>query len=365
MKNRNLIAALLTAIISCVAFSCKDTGTGPDQKPFKDPRQMTWTVDTLGYPGSMQTIMESLWASSPNYVWIAGHNDRSIGNVWNFDGLKWKDVDPFRDIPVSTNSFSKVSGFSPNNIWLVGNRRFSDPLNPNNLWFQDLIIQYNGTKWMEHKQNSGSRIIGLHCNTPNDIWVGGDNGFIANYNGTGWKKDTLKIKISSGSFYFIKSIAKYNDKVFLLVSSGSPSFEKYYFAKGDLGNWNLADSIYYDGTSFNIKWGYWGLYTSPFGKLYSYGPGGIWEWQNGWINILKLNFPIRGMYGISNNYILAAGDYGYVYFYDGTSWIQLTKFSETPSYLVYTDAWTNGYEAFVLGHTVNGWPQKTVIWRGK
>lgn len=365
MKNKNLIITLLTAIISCSTFSCKDTGTGPNQKPFKDPRQMTWSIDTLEYPGSMQTIMESMWASSPSDVWITGHNDRSHGDLWYYNGTKWNEIDVFKDVESSAKSFNKISGFSSSNIWAVGTRDFNDPLNPSDRWFKDLIIQYNGTKWIEHKQNSGSRIIGLHCNTPNDIWVGGSNGFIANYDGAIWKKDTLKIKIASGYPYFIKSIAKFNGKVFLLVSSDAPYFEKYYFVQGEMKNWTLVDSIYYDGTNFHIKWGYWGLYVSPFEKLYSYGPGGIWEWQNGWINILKLNFPIRGMYGISSDYIFAAGDYGYVYFYDGTSWIQLTRFAETPSYLVYTDAWTNGYETFILGHTVNGWPQKTVIWRGK
>jgi hypothetical protein len=205
--------------------------------------------------------------------------------------------------------------------------------------------------------------LSLFCNTPNDIWVGGDNGFISNHNGTIWKKDNIKIKFND--HYFINGIVKYNNEIFAIISSYRPNDVKFYFVKGTLHNWNIVDSLYYDGKNFNVKWGYYGLFKSSDNNLYSYGPGGVWQWNgSNWIQTLKLNYTMKGLYALDYKYVFALSDYGLVYFFDSTNWTQLTKFAESPT-VIFTDAWTNGYEAFILGHTIDGWPQKTVIWRGK
>jgi hypothetical protein len=326
---------------------------------------MTWTSDTLAYEGSDQTLMTSLYATSPNNAWICGHNDRSKGNVWHFDGNKWQFIDMYKYIRVSANSYYKVSGSSANNVWFVGNRHYSDPFNPSTIWWEDLVVQYDGSTFKEHDLNSTFAIFGLHAISPNEVWVGGDSGFVAKYNGITWSKDT--IDIPKGGFQLILDLAKYDGEVFAIISVFDPKFEKYYFAKGNLNNWKIVDSIYYDGKNFEIKWGYWGLYVSEYGKLYSYGVGGIWEWQKGWVKILRVNYTIKGMYGLKEDYILAVGDFGHVLYYDGTSWQQIQNKLSIPdqSYDIITGAWTNGREAIILGHTFEGWPQKTIVFRGK
>ncbi|MGA8264510.1 MAG: hypothetical protein WB779_08730, partial [Ignavibacteriaceae bacterium] len=41
----------------------------------KNPREYTWTIDTLFHPESIQTNMRSIWGSSASDVYTAGHSD--------------------------------------------------------------------------------------------------------------------------------------------------------------------------------------------------------------------------------------------------------------------------------------------------
>lgn len=355
----------LTLSLFVLINSCNSPTETPVQ--YKHPREMTWVADTIAYPGSGQTMMTSLWASSPNDVWISGHNDRSQGDMWHYNGTKWEEVDVFKDVERSPKSFSKIFGVSSNDIWAVGDRLYSDPINSDNREFGTLIIQYNGTRWIEHKQTNKVRVLDLFCSNSKEIWTCGDSGMVFNYNGNSWKSDKIKIPFLSGAEFSLVSIAKHNNKTFVLASiwdSGRRE-NSYYFIHGNLNNWTVVDSMILDGSNHTLKWGIYGLHAASFGKLYSYGPGGIWEWnESNWFQVLNLNTSFKGFYAFRENYAFALGDFNYVYFYDGNSWTQLMNFAQTEE-IIYTDAWSNGKETFILGHTFGGWPQKTVIWRGK
>ena len=140
----------------------------------------------------------------------------------------------------------------------------------------------------------------------------------------------------------------------------------YYHLEGLLNNWAIVDSIVFENGSGLRKWGVWRMYSSKFGELYSYGPSGIWKWNGeSWEEELMLNYPIEGMYGVAEDYILAAGQFGHIFFYDGTTWNHLSATANTSYPILYTDAWTDGYEAVIIGYTTDGYPMKTVVWRGK
>ena len=89
MNSKNIIAAIIIAAIIITAFSCKDTGTGPTTKPFKDPREMTWTADTLPVPsGAIQVLPQDMLVVSTTDIYLAtwvGH-----GQIMHYDGTKWK-----------------------------------------------------------------------------------------------------------------------------------------------------------------------------------------------------------------------------------------------------------------------------------
>lgn len=340
--------------------SCNDQGTNLNKLP-KNPFEMTWTADTIAYEGSAQTLMTSMWASSPNDVWIAGHNDRSIGNVYRFDGKTWKMVDPMdKDIPVSPNSYNKVAGLAPNNIWMVGDRR--------GYTRKDLIINWDGTKWKEHNLNLQVRPMSLFANSSNDIWVGCDSALVLHYNGTTWEKDIPKLNIPNESVYFINGIVVKDNIIYLNVAVFNAKIRKdiFYFIKGTMKNWTVVDSMYQENPSSIIKWGNRGLSLGKEGNIYSYGDWGMWVYSsNTWQRTLPINYTMLNIYELNESYKIAVGIFGMVWFYDGTQWRQMNKFYSPDGDLYVSDVWTDGQEIIILSSTSNQYPQKTIVWHGK
>ncbi|MDQ7817847.1 MAG: hypothetical protein RDU14_12550 [Melioribacteraceae bacterium] len=332
---------------------------------YKHPQEMTWTADTITYPGSAQVLMGSIWASSPNDVWIVGHNDRSVGNVWHFDGAKWYDVSPLQNFYKSPNTFAKVSAKSTNDIWFVGDRTFSDPNEPYGRRFEDLIIQYKYGTWIEHDLNTNFRILSINCVSDNEIYVCGDNGFVAKYDGIKWEKDTIKIIYPKDGSYFLRDVAKYNNKINLLANFNSTYGGKYYFIQGDINKWVIADTNGLDLTSLTLNWGQLGLHVGGDNKLYSYGSGGVWQWNNEWKIVLDNNLQIWGLTILREDYKIACGVKRNVYFFNGYQWNIIEALKNVEENTVYRDAWTNGNEIFIIGNLIDSYPQKTIVWHGK
>jgi len=179
-SNRLFLTSIEIITIIFVTYSCSETITPPEEV-LKDPREMTWVADTIAYEGSMQTFLTSMWVYSPTDVWVAGHNERSLGEIYHFDGKKWTENEPtLHGIPVSTKSINQIMGLTPNNLWMVGDRRAYSR--------KDLILNWNGSTWKEHILNIQLRPIRLFTNRANDIWVGCDSAVVFHYNGNKWGK---------------------------------------------------------------------------------------------------------------------------------------------------------------------------------
>ena len=351
------IIVLLVLLI--IINSCGESGTNPN-KPTKSPFEITWTADTIAYEGSGQTLMTSMWASSSNDVWIVGHNDIGIGEIFHFNGSSWKEVDPMNDVPRSTKSIKKVMGLTPNNIWMVGDRRAYTR--------KDLIINWDGTKWKEHNLNLQVRPISLFVNKSNDIWVGCDSAVVLHYDGIKWERDIPKLNIPSGSEYFINGLIVKENTTYLNVAVYDIKGHRYifYFVKGTMKNWTLVDSMYQENPSSIIKWGNRGLSLGKEGNIYSFGDFGVWEYINSsWSHIIPINYTMLNVYELNENYKIAVGVYGMVWFYDGVSWKQINKFYSPDGDLYVSDVWTDGQEIIILSSTSNQFPQKTIVWRGK
>ena len=68
------------------------------------------------------------------------------------------------------------------------------------------------------------------------------------------------------------------------------------------------------------------------------------------------------MTGTSDQDFFAVGDFGILRHYNGTDWFLYERVHHTD--LVYSAAWTDGREVFVVGFTI-AYPQKTVILHGR
>ena len=349
--KKNLIAVLITAAISCTAFSCKDSGTGPNQKPFKDPREMTWTVDTLPVPeGAIQVLPKDLLVVSLTDVWLAtwvGH-----GQIMHYDSKTWKMV---KEIGGGINSL--VQGNS-NDIWAGG---YSNTI---------YLGHYDGVSWTRSDDMGiTGEILDMSRDPYGNIWACGRNGVVLKYSQGKWVADTIKINFSYPVEYFLKGIEYHNDMVFVLASSMNINtlVEKYFYISGNIKNWTVVDSMILDSPTSEIKWGYRGLYSKDYNKLYSYGLSGIWKYQiGGWKKIKEVEGAINGMYNADENYVMAVGDYQKVLFYNANSWVDIrVLFNLTDPTFVFRKVWTNGYETFITGDgNING-IEKTMIWHGK
>ena len=108
------IYILLICFILICFFSCNTTE--PPIKPPKDPSTYSWTIDTLSYEGSTQTLLDNIWGTSPKDVYASGFNERGWGELYNYDGNSWTVViHGFKKIEVG-----QVYGFAPNDIFLIG-----------------------------------------------------------------------------------------------------------------------------------------------------------------------------------------------------------------------------------------------------
>jgi len=99
-----------------------------EEKGPKDPRDYTRTIDTLYYPGDLQTNMDKIWASSPEDVYVIGHSGVLSGSMWHYNGRSWIAV-PIIELdggPISNTNYSlnDIYGFSKYDVWANKNTVF-------------------------------------------------------------------------------------------------------------------------------------------------------------------------------------------------------------------------------------------------
>lgn len=361
--------ALLASFIFLQFISCKDTGTGPEHKVFKDPRTMIWTVDTLEYPGSMQTSLWSVWGSSPTDVYAVGHNELIKGQFWHYDRTKWECIDLFQYVEPSSWTLQKVFGFGPNDFWVIGAR---DKNYLGQDYKESMVLQNKGS-WVDHKLNYNGLMMDITGSSSSDIWACGRNGLVMYFNGFSWRVDTVKIKkFGYDTDYVLAGIAKTNSDIVLVArtSYSSKVRREQYFIRGSFKNWTVVDSTIFTSENWgdDPRWGDHGIFQSSSGKIYSYGGGGVWLLNlknNQWDQILKNNYYINYVFGIGDDYLIATADFGRVWFYNGSVWTELSNLVAMQDQLQIYGVWTNGEEMFILGIYANSYPMKTLVLHGK
>ena len=342
-------------LILCVAvlnLQCKKpTPPDIDDTPKPGKRDYTWTIDTLAYPGSFQTLMRDIWASSPTNVYVVGHNDQGgQGTMFRYDGNKWRAVD-LGSIIIGGITLSAIYGFGPNDIYAVGQRIYDNPTPPPNYLDSSLIIHYDGVSWRDIKIIKGSRLNCIWGATTTSILAGGSYGTLFYFNGIGWKKmdfDSSESIVNIGGLsnteYYASTVVEYADSLRcnLLKFSGP--------------NWNKIDSFTVIFTNMVWKFGH-SLYQTPTGILYSSGYGVYKKDGNSWQRLFYNEYPLH-LGGSSDQNIFAVGDFGRIYHWNGVDWKRLVEIELN---IQFTSAWTNNVETFIVGN--NGY--KTFIIHGK
>ena len=352
-ESRVLLLSFLVAVSGCKHVS--------EPPVVKNPREYTWTIDTLAYPNSFQTSMRDIWGSSANDVYVVGHNDAGgYGKMYHYDGNRWRPV----DLAFGAFDLSAIYGFSANDIWAVGNRFFYNPNPPPNFLDSSLIIHYDGAKWSEHKVSGGRNLLCIWGASPADVWVGGQYGTLFHFDGSSWGKTPLAPTIHIGSLWGFASndiyatAARTIDKVQPLDSS------EYLLLHYDGIQCSVIDSfIEYPGYSGD-KFGYSDLWGPSPSSLYSVSQGVFKKRGDSWERVLNTGSPFYGVFGSSSSNIFAVGMRSQVYHFNGTDWFRFPQFKGEDRF--FSSLWTDGEQVFVVGNVIGaGYATITLILHGK
>lgn len=329
--------------------------------PVKNPREYSWTIDTIAYPGSSQTLMSCIWGSSASDVYLGGHNERGFGKMYHFDGQKWQPV----VLALGAIEMSEIVGFGSMNVWGVGNITFDNPNPPPNLLDSSLVMRYDGKTWQGLNFVRQRELISVWGSSPNDIWMGGVNGSLFHFDGTSVTKDSVPMYIPKDadpfySFYSITGSSANNAYMLLYAPYQGRGGERYYTFHHQSNGWTLIDSTF---SSYRRK-----IWVSPSGSLFAIGGGVFKQTQNNWQSLQMDALTSLGIAGMSDQDFFvvgmsgAGGTFGEVYHYNGSDWFQF-KSLELQN-VEFMGVWTNGVEAFVVGWCF-GPVQTTIILHGK
>jgi len=367
MKYIKAFLFLVSFTMAFIFFSCENATT--PATPTKSVRDYTWTIDTLNIPDAFQNLMRSMYAANSEDIYLVGHNSGSQiylgdGAMWHYNGKDWSVV-RLREEVGAYGTLKAVHGSSSNNIWAVGGS-----------FEYATILQFNGATWKKHlgKSPNGiydeplskSDVYSVYAESETEVWACGDGGLIYHYDGTSWDVDTFKVELKNNDYFQLVSIVKNNNKPYALgtkVINNGIELEHYFLSKVD-GKWVTIVSFTRNRQDLSSKWGTYKLYSSTFGKLYSYGVGGVFEWNGtNWIETLAVSASIDGLFDSSENNILAVGANSVAFHFNGSVWEELILPIVPTEYLCGT--WVDSNEAIIVGQLLGAYPMKTIVLHGK
>ena len=334
------------------------------------PRLLEWTADTLFYDGS-QSRMESIWGSSVKNVYTCGHSSGSLGQLWNYDGENWHDIDlrHISSLTLRIGLDGEIFGFGEDDIWIVGWLYFaSSPTVPQFWSDSSLILHYNGTNWkQEGLKRKPHGLLSIWGSSRNEIWAGGVKGSFYRYNGSNWQTYDLNLPpnddLDEENGYLIRHI------------SGNQSGEVYLDARRILKNLTDGSILYtyknntwtiFDSTRFLYK-SIHDLWVSPAGNLYVLSDK-VYRYNGlSWTEIFDMGgYCLKGTR--DDNIFLTSRNHmkeGLLYHYNGKDWYRI---KEVGGNMWYWDLWTDGKEVFVVGETGESGGSgriSSVVWHGK
>ncbi len=351
---------LISLFFSVVLFYSCNKSTEPIGPT--NPRNLSWTTDTLSYPNNIQTLMSKLWASSPNDVYAIGHASGG-GQLYHFDGNSWTPIDLFQYTGVPYDLYG-IFGFSRDNVYIVG--KWNEPLPPHEE--NSLIVHFNGATWEKIDIPHRAWLKGIWGSAPNDVWVGGTNGTIIHYDGSTWTIDSLPHpgypELEFALYVYLiwgDSPDNIRASAYSVFYGSNTLFHTFLYSNG---KWAIEDSTW--EWDLSTRGGYW---TSPEGTWYKGTIRGLYKLQgSSWNSIMSEEMMIFGLHGTSDKNIFISGKYYDTYYikqFNGSDWYTYDELTRKDDQQVYRDVFTIGGEVFIAGYTSGAWPQKSVMLHGK
>ena len=315
LKRRWCAFTFAFTLAGLLFFSaCQKTGTGPGTTPPAPPdttsHNFSWQTFTFGGEHG-SSVLQDVAIINENDIWAVGeiHTAQtdtydSLGN-WqppfnavHWNGVKWELKRIFYNYQGS-NFFSTIPSlfaFDKNDIWF-GN-----------------FTHWNGDKFESIVLNISfpSRVNKIWGASSDDVYIVGNSGLIAHYDGQGWQK------IESGTTTNANDIWGYVDP-----KSGEKTVLATVTDRYSLGEIRLF-SISKQGVKDTLNWSpSHKVYTVWLGKQTSVYAGGAGLFQyraRQWNRIQIPDYFITRIRGSSKSNLMVVGAFGLVAHYNGSSW---------------------------------------------
>ncbi|HEV8537724.1 MAG TPA: hypothetical protein VGR15_02275 [Bacteroidota bacterium] len=337
MKSNNLI---ITIGLSAVLLTTCQDSTGP-QPPKPGKRDYVWSIDSISYPGSLQTTLYTIWGSSSKDVYAGGSNERGWGELYHYDGNSWQVViHGYRAIDIH-----QIYGFGADDVYLAGGYIYTNPAPPPNFLDSSVILHYDGSRWKEVPLERGRGLQGIWGPSPQNMFSAGIFGTLYKDNGKRWTR------LPADTNIFFSTIGGIPDEIYLLGYTPN-GYTPDHTGREYLLQWKDTNFIVVDSMlllpGIVAKFGS-SRVIGVQGKIYSAGWGGIFiKSGTSWTKELDTSpQSIYNIYGTRKEHIFASGTNKTLYHYNGTNW----KILEIPgdSLLPLFGIWCNEDEVFVLG----------------
>jgi hypothetical protein len=271
------------------------------------------TLDTTSHNFTWQTFEFGQHSSSVLYdvAIINENNIWAVGEIYMNDSLGNPDPTFYNAAHWNGQNWELKKLFYKGGIWII---KTVFAFNENDIWFTGYIRYLNG-QFIELTIPSILQGWGknkMWGSNSKDLYIVGNNGNIAHYNGGNWTK------IESGTTTDIQDILGYNDNftnesdVYCAVS--------YVFQSGDrkilrIKN-NKVDSLSWFGDKrINSVW------TPNNSVFYSAGDGVFENKNNSWNQIIGLPpYYSNNIRGNGLNDIYVCGDFGLLSHFNGSTW---------------------------------------------
>jgi hypothetical protein len=344
------VVLVLSSFTLLIVPSCRHTTEPPFQPP-KNPREYTFTIDTLVPPEIPQTVMGAMWGTSRNNLYIVGHNAGFGRSMYHYDGQKWSGVGlKLGEGGTVTNigTLNNIFGFAANDIYAVGYRYYHDPPPLYTGIDSSLILHFDGSAWTQMITPPGRGMQAIWGIRPDDVWAGGTCGTLFHSDGHTW----TSIGNFSADIWFARINGFASNDVYALAYSIPDSvnvWHRYYMWHWDGSSWTLQDSFVENNYH---KFGSDALNVID-GQLYSGGIGVFKMSGASWSRVYysPSDMAFASVRGTSSDNIFAAGGRGLLVHYNGKDWYRYSQFSGLD--ILLADSWTDGNELFVVAE--DGW----------
>ena len=340
-----------------------------------------------------------VWGTQANDLWTVG----SAGVIAHYDGTTWAQV-----ASPTTETLLDVFGLGPSDVYAVGTRgtilRYTGGQwqvmttgdawelwgiwgdSPTNLYAvgqNGVIVRYDGTRWTSMESPTTGPLFGLWGSSASDIWAVGVNGLVVHFDGTRWTvlpPPTVRNLFAVwgrglNDVYAVGNtgVVIHYDGVLWRELATTATGQNLRGAWGDsqgrlvVAGW---DGTVIRGDASVASWStevsspaLITVWSGGDGTVYAGGSGGALFRRavgSGWGPAgLPPSQPLYGIHGSSSTNVIAVGDTGTIWRFNGTRWSAETS----PRVVLLRSAWIpSANVGFIVGDRGTILEQRGTTW---